>query len=67
MPAKEAHTPTPTELSFALSIRLETAAEPWCATLSTFDGLQVRFDSPLALVRHLGQLAPGQPPTGGLR
>ncbi|MEO5844682.1 MAG: hypothetical protein ABIQ33_07550 [Caldimonas sp.] len=63
MPANDA----PIELSFALSIRLETASEPWRAALSPAVGPRLEFASPLDLLRHLAQLAPCHSAPGGLR
>ncbi len=57
----------PIELSFALNIRLETASEPWRAALSPAVGPRLEFTSPLDLMRHLAQLAPCHPASGGLR
>jgi len=67
MPANEPPGPTPSELSFGLTIRLETTAQPWCATLLPSGGPPLQFDSPLDLLRHLGQLSPRHPASGGLR
>ena len=67
MPANELPQPKPTELSFALRLRLETATQPWRATLLPSDGSPLEFDSLLDLLRHLGQLSPCHPASGGLR
>ncbi|RIH84823.1 hypothetical protein [Calidithermus roseus] len=53
---------SPGVLQFWLSIRPETAEQPWHATLENRERFErVEFDSPLELARHLAHLGQLEP------
>lgn len=52
---------------FVLMVLPETLLHPWSARLRSSDGVELRFDSPIELMRHLVQIGQPRPPAGGLR
>lgn len=53
---------------FQLTVQPASPACAWSARLRSSDGLELRFDSPVELLRHLTQLGQqGQAPDGPLK
>ena len=62
--------PDPTDPAprcFVLMVLPETVQHAWSARLRSADGVEIRFDSPIELMRHLVQIGQPRPPAGGLR
>jgi hypothetical protein len=51
---------------FVLTVRPGSARQAWRAWLRSENGLELSFDSPIDLLRHLAQLQMPSPP-GGLK
>ncbi len=68
MPWPEADPSHRPPCQFALTVQPATPACPWSASLRSADGLELCFDSPVELLRHLTQLGqPGPGPQGPLK
>ena len=52
---------------FVLTVQPGTPKQVWRAWLQADGGPEIRFDSPIELLRHLTQLGASHPPSGALR